>query len=194
MNCSVSFSFHSNRKPMKRKFVYAAEHVSVKRGDIVEVDYQGIPYLAGVHHVFEQDLHNFLNLKRKPINKKLHTNTVKAAVRKRFNQYKEIYVNTRKKKGRKLERKLFHQFGEDYHRQILKYVCLGNIIFETPDSIFFLYADHLVLLKKDPNKPPCLLAVQTVENYYKPWLTPDKLKAYVDQLYDEQIKNEASLI
>lgn len=93
---------------MKRKFVYAAEHVSVKRGDIVEVDYQGIPYLAVVHHVLEQDLHNFLNLKRKPINKKVHTNTVKAAVRKRFNQYKEIHVNTRKKKGRKLERKLLH--------------------------------------------------------------------------------------
>lgn len=182
MYCSVTFSFHNHRKPMKRKFVYAAEHVSVKRGDLVEVDYQGTLYTAVVNHVFEQDLHNFRNLKRKPIVRQIHTNTAKAAVRKRFNQYKAMHVNTRKKKGRKLERKLLLQYGENYHRQIIKYICLGNILVDTPDSIFFLYANHTVLLKKALDENYVIQAVQTLDEFHNPWLTPDKFKDYVDQL------------
>lgn len=46
---------------------------------------------------------------------------------------------------------------------MLKYVCLGNILVETTNSILFLYANHTVLLKKVSYENHVIQAVQTLE-------------------------------
>lgn len=194
MFCSVSFSFHSNRKPLRKNLVYKVEGISLKSGDIVEVDYKGIPHIVVVKHVFETDDYNYQEMVRININKKLHTNTVNAAIRKRFNEFKDIRVQTERVKGKRLEKRIIKILGEDYRRRILKYICLGNIQFENDVFIGFNYANNLVILSKNKHGQYIIVGFQKYKqsDFKAKWYTPKKVKDYYDRLYnDHYAKNIA---
>lgn len=168
---------------MKRCLVYTFEGIPVKSGDIVEVDYQGVLHTAVVKSVFETDDWNRFDLVRIPITRKLHTNTAKAAVRKRFNEFKDIRIRTERKTGRKFEKKVIGILGEDYQRRILKYVCLGNLFNDEEDHIRFIYANNSVLLKKDKHGHYIIIDFDKSADFNKCWIMPQKFKDYYDQLY-----------
>lgn len=76
------------------------------------MSYQGISYTAVVNNVFEKDEFNYSERQRININKKLHMNTVRAAIRKRFNEFKDIQIQTKRKKGKQLDKKVIKILGK----------------------------------------------------------------------------------
>lgn len=193
MYCSVAFSFHTGRKPYKKNHVYKTDIKTLKRGDILEVPLNGSVEFGVVYNVFEKDEYNFYDMERQDVSKKLHTNTVKAAIRKRFNEYKGVRVRTERKKGARLERKLIRILGPEYQKRILKYICLGNMYQQRTGITIVCYANNFIELIKDKHGNYIILNFNKTDDFLRKWITPYKLKDYYEELYQSEFINSAML-
>lgn len=187
MYCSVARSFHNEVAPTKRAYVYKCDAIkNLKRGDVVEVETKyGIKY-GVVSRVFEEDLYNFRGLFRTNVVKKVHTNTVKAAIRRRFEEYKDIKVYTEFKKGRLADQSLKQYFGENYHYKMLKALCLGSILDVKEDKrwIHICYKNFIFIVRKykEPGMGYALNGLRILD-VEKKWITPIKAKEEFNKLY-----------
>ena len=171
------------------------EGVSLKNGDIVDVSYQGVSYTAVVNSVFEKDEFNYHELLRLNINKKPHTNTVRAVIRKWFNEFKDIRIQTERKKGKQLNKRVIKVLGEDYQRRILKYICLGNIHYKNDKVIGFIYANNIISLKKDKQGDYIITNFEKRKQseFKQKWFTPEKYKDYYDNLFNDYYGNNIAI-
>ena len=185
MYCSVAFSFQSETKPVKKCRVYKTNGIPVKHGDIVEVVKHGKPMLGVVNRVFEADAYKYRFINRLSVERKLHTNTVKALVRKRFNEFKDIKMG---KKSKRLKRKVTHWLGDDYLREILKWICLGNM-YGTSDKLLKVRYKHcfvLIAVADDGSYVIQGVSVNKPEDYegYK-WKVSQKARDYFEELINQ---------
>lgn len=188
MYCTVALSFQSERKPIKKVLTYKVGEHNVKVNDVVEVSFRNKLRYGVVSGVYSEDTYNPKEMYRLEIERVLHTNTVYAAVRRRFNMFKGLENSTRKSNMREFE-SLQKQYGDDYLCKIMKHVCLGNMVEENDGTITIWHADQRLTFVKTKGGKLVLVLRETHKQFKTAWRTSLKAQNYFNKLFEEYYGN-----
>lgn len=188
MYCTVALSFQSELKPLKSPLVYKVGIHNVRTNDVVEVSYRGKLTYGVVGGVYSRDTFNHNGMHRMEIERILHTNTVYAAVRRRFNMFKDFKINHQRKTGQRIIKLIEKNHGVEFRHKVMKYVCLGNMKVEKDGHITIWHANQrLSFLEK--NGEYVLVGYERYKEFKNTWRTSLKAENYFIKLYDEYYGN-----
>lgn len=188
MYCTVALSFQSERKPIRTLLAYKVGEHNVRTNDVVEVLYQGELRRGVVGALFANDPFNPKELPRIEIERVLHTNTIYAAVRRRFNMFKDYDARSRQSSKRAIKAiKLVH--GEDYAVKIMKYVCLGSMVVEKDGLISIWHANQQLIFMREESGKLYLIEYRRYRSFKSTWRTSLKAQSYFNKLFEEYYGN-----
>lgn len=177
MYTSICWSITDGVKPRKNYFTYKTDIKTFVHGDVVLLENSlGDPIMGVFVRYLEKD-QNPKNLKRINVIKKVHTNTLKAHLRKRYNEFKDFQLpnsETKRIKRIKEAAKLFKSEDEGYlYWKIMRIICFGNRINSKDGlSVDFYYKNKRVTLTWKSNAWR-LTKVETLDAKIK-WIRPTK--------------------
>ena len=97
MYALISWSITDGDKPRKNYFTYKTDIKNLQKGDVVLLEHKDNDVKMGVFVRYLEEDYNPHDLKRVNIIKKVHTNTLKAHLRKRYNEFKDFELSTSRK-------------------------------------------------------------------------------------------------
>lgn len=189
MYCTVALSFQSDVKPIKVLLTYKIGEHNVKVNDVVEVLHQHKVVYGVISALVENDTRNLKQLERFTIDRILHTNSIYALVRRRFNAFKDFEYNHRATKRKRLIRKLKKEYGDDYRRKVMKYVCLGNHTEKRGGDLTVWHNNHRLIFRENDRGNYHIVSLELVADFKSVWRTSAKAENYFNKLYEEYYGN-----
>lgn len=183
MYCSVVYSFQGDVMSWARALVFKVPGtLKLKYGDVVVVATKHGEKLGVVNSVFEKDDYNYLNLYRTDVLKKLHGNTVAAAVRKRFAKFSDVSLIG--KQRRKLRKEAFKAHGDDAFYYILQGLCLGNI-YGCSHGVYRVFFNGYIICYREQDSIVELVSYAPVDKQRK-WVNSTKALEEFNKLYEKK--------
>lgn len=177
MYALVCWSITDGIKPRSHFFTYKVELKNLGKGDVVLLENTNGEDRMGVFLTYMEKDFNPQRLRRVKILKKVHTNTIKAHLRKRYNEFKGFQLPTTKKakRNRRNEAKvLFNSEDESYlYWKIMRIICFGNRI-NSNDGITasFYYKNKVAIFANVGNI--WVLRVLKTRDERSRWVRPTK--------------------
>jgi hypothetical protein len=161
MYCTVARSFQNPVEPFKNGYVFKCDNVkNLKYGDVVEVETKNGLEVGVVNKFFEEDNFNYHGLFRTNVVKKVHGNTIKAAVRTRFERFADVTLPAKDRKATAVMKGLVKRYGMDYRYHVLLALTLGNICKTVDGNLRIVYDDIVYFVREGANKT-------VIVNFYK---------------------------
>lgn len=185
MYCTVARSFQNPVEPYKNGHVFKCDNVkNLKPGDVVEVETKNGIELGVISKFFEEDNFNYHGLFRTNVVKKVHANTIKAAVRRRFESYSDISLPVKDSKAKEIMKGLVKRYGMDYRYHVLLALTLGNICKPVNGNLRIVYDDIVYFVREGKNKT-VLVSFYAARKEYK-WVNATKGVEEFNKLYQEK--------
>ena len=183
MYCTVALSFQSERKPIKALLLYKVGEHNVKPNDVVEVSFGGNLTRGVVSRLYANDSYNPKELERIEIERVLHTNTIYAMVRRRFNMFKDYDARSRRSSKRAIKAmKAVH--GDNYAVKLMKYACLGSMIEEKDGTVSIRHTNQILTFLRDESGKFILISYRCFRSFKSAWRTSVKAENYFNKLFD----------
>jgi len=162
----VCWSLTDNVKPRKNFFTYKTELKNLKKGDAVFLETITGEERMGVFVKYLEKDSNPGNLKRIDILKKVHTNTLKARIRKRYEEFKNYKLPTYSKAQKKRLKSWIKRIQQHLnitnetlknnqhylHWKIMRVICFGNRVNLLDGKVaIFYYKNKAVRLHATDN-------------------------------------------